>query len=148
MESGLQTVKSTPILQNIPERAQVVSPTRLAKLPPIASLASDEHPSSTHLQAASSELKDAMKHLLSEVSRQHQNWWIVYMGVAWVITTIIYDQTVLLFADSFSYITHSYTFSVGCFTTCCIYRHNPQKIVFKEPWRHYGKEVSFLASLN
>lgn len=59
-------MKSTPILQNIPERAQVVSPTRLAKLPPIASLASDEHPSSTHLQAASSELKDAMKHLLSE----------------------------------------------------------------------------------
>ena len=52
----------------------------------------------------------------------------------------------LLFADSFSYIAHSYTFSVGCFTTCCIYRHNPQKIVFKEPWRHYGKEVSFLAS--
>ena len=70
MESAIQVMKSTPILQNIPERTQVVSPTRLhvAKLPPIASLSSDEHPSSAYLQAASSELKDAMKHLLSEVS--------------------------------------------------------------------------------
>ena len=76
-------MKSTPILQHIPERTQVVSPTRLhvAKLPPIASLSSDEHPSSAHLQAASSELKDAMKHLLSEVSHIDNAEVVDYMGV-------------------------------------------------------------------
>ena len=28
---------------------------------------------------------------------------------------------------------------------CCIYRHNPLKIAFKEPLRHCGREVSFPA---
>ena len=51
----------------------IMSPVRLSKLPPISSChegdeAPSTHPSKLLLESATSELKDTMKHLLSEVS--------------------------------------------------------------------------------
>ena len=70
MESGVHvtstTIPSSPVLHIMPERTQVVSPTRLARLPPI-SAPSDKHPSATYLQTANTQLKETMRHLLAEV---------------------------------------------------------------------------------
>ena len=49
----------------LPAIAEVLSPTRLAKLPPIAG---DGDPTNVLMQNACTELKDSMGHLLSEVS--------------------------------------------------------------------------------
>lgn len=70
MESGVHVtnkmIPSSPVLHLMPERTQVISPTRLAKLPPIAA-PSDKHPSATFLQTANTQLTDTMRHLLAEV---------------------------------------------------------------------------------
>ena len=67
MESGVHVtntmIPSSPVLHIMPE---VISPTRLAKLPPI-SAPSDKHPSATYLQTANTQLKETMRHLLAEV---------------------------------------------------------------------------------
>ena len=73
MESSLQVVKPLPHSQiSVPtiqmDRIQTASPVRLAKLPPISDpSAQADHPSTVFLQSATSELKDTMQHLLSEV---------------------------------------------------------------------------------
>ena len=70
MESGVHVtnnmIPSSPVLHLMPERTQVISPTQLPKLPPIAP-PSDKHPSATYLQTASTQLTDTMRHLLAEV---------------------------------------------------------------------------------
>jgi len=70
MESGVHVANSvlpsSPVLHTIPERSQVLSPTRLAKLPPI-SASTDEHPSASYLQVANTELKESMRNLHVEV---------------------------------------------------------------------------------
>ncbi len=75
MDAGAHVASKPPTtpgglsLQGIPDRA--LSPTRLAKLPPILPHSGGgEHPTAAaniHLQAASSELQDTMKLLLGEV---------------------------------------------------------------------------------
>jgi len=72
MESGVHVANSvlpsSPVLHTIPERSQVLSPTRLAKLPPIAA-STDEHPSASYLQVANTELKESMRNLHVEVTQ-------------------------------------------------------------------------------
>lgn len=76
MEAGVQVTAKTPTtpgglsLQGGPDRSQVMSPSRLAKLPPISSPSGNgghQTAASLHLQAASSELQDTMKLLWEEV---------------------------------------------------------------------------------
>lgn len=66
MELG---IKASPMRGSSPHQlpaiAEVLSPTRLAKLPPIAG---DGDPTNVLMQNACTELKDSMGHLLSEVS--------------------------------------------------------------------------------
>lgn len=65
MELG---IKASPVRGSSPHQlpaiAEALSPTRLAKLPPIAG----DHPTNVLMQNACTELKDSMGHLLSEVS--------------------------------------------------------------------------------
>ena len=72
MESGVHVANSvlpsSPVLHTIPERSQVLSPTRLAKLPPIAA-STDEHPSASYLQVANTELKESMRNFHVEVTQ-------------------------------------------------------------------------------
>ena len=78
MEGGTQVVKSVHHHKNLSTSSSsarpIMSPSRLAKLPPISSGAEEEEkeghhgrPSSLFLKTATTELKETMQHLLSEV---------------------------------------------------------------------------------
>lgn len=73
MESGVQAVTAihSQVVSTSVMARPIMSPSRLAKLPPISSGAAGEeeqhHPSSVFLEATTSELKETMQHLLCEV---------------------------------------------------------------------------------
>ena len=94
MEVGTWTVKSVQhhshgVSANSTSSASarpIMSPSRLARLPPISSAEEEGeghqgHPSSLFLKTATSELKETMQHLLCEVRARHQKYMVIVYGM-------------------------------------------------------------------